>query len=73
MSMIKRKWYIIHVNCDCASYDLARIRRPGLKLKCLGCKKVLGPMQFNIMAEGVKAYTSSGAIEMYNAFQASKL
>jgi hypothetical protein len=30
-------------------------------------------MQFNIVAEGVKAYTSSGAIEMYNAFQASKL
>ena len=45
-----KTWHIIHVNCDCASGDIARTNKPrgGAGMRCPYCGKIIGFMEFSI-------------------------
>lgn len=60
-----RWWHVYHVNCDCCSYDMARMRHnnPGTWMRCDYCKKQLGDME-TFYRGRFHARTESGAILM---------
>ena len=63
-----KTYSIIHVNCDCAAYDMPKlsraIKRCIIGPRCELCNKVLGWMQWSVMDE-VKATTEFEALKKY--------
>lgn len=60
-----RNFYILHFNCDCAGYDLARVRRPtGFGPRCTLCNKKLGHMSFSVEGR-VSAKTTYEAMQIW--------
>ena len=64
--LVKRRFYIHRVNCDCSSYISARSKRVGgHTAKCDLCKKKIGLMQFKF-ERVVIAATEWEAIKFFN-------
>jgi len=66
---MKQKTYtIIHTNCDCSSDIIARASmRWYMGPRCPGCRRVLGPMQWQVFEkeEKVAADSSDDAVMLY--------
>lgn len=59
-----RRWIVLQVNCDCCSYTWARNRlRPGYFPKCRHCDRYLGPLDYQVLAYGVRAVSEFDAIK----------
>jgi len=61
----KRKYWVLSINCDCASYMTAR-RADSFRFgpRCNGCHRQLGDMQFRILGE-VKAKGDLDALRIW--------
>lgn len=59
----KKRWYVYHVNCDCASYYTTRSKHPSDHFpRCDYCRRQLS-LDFRFLAS-VSATTQSEAIKL---------
>lgn len=68
--MKKRTFYILHINCDCASGDTARSSFPrGISVRCPFCGKGLGHLSWSLLGK----VRSTGEIQALKEYRNSKL
>jgi hypothetical protein len=63
-----RLFTVLHINCDCASYDTVRVRWPPREYsfpKCDYCGRSLGDMQYKVLGR-VRATNFVEAIRAAN-------
>jgi hypothetical protein len=67
------KWYVYRINCDCAGGLHARQRKGnGMTMRCpFGCNKILGIMQFDLVAT-IKAVDGLEAQRIYRNSKGTK-
>ena len=70
---MKRSYYIVLINCDCASDVIARRTDQFCKYlfgpRCPGCQKILGWMQWRLACEKVfRAEGEMEALQKYREF-----
>jgi hypothetical protein len=65
-----RTWYIIWVNCDCASYTTARTNWPKAAwgMRCDYCHRTVGSMGYGLTTK-VRARFEIEAMEKYRQWQ----